>query len=1003
MIATPAPVGSSWDVAAGPDRTLPHHLAEWVEGSAIHPALAAANLQTLAGAAVIEALAGDQLEQLGGHAQQYATAAVARLLRPLEPIAAAGGWWCSGLDPLADWAPMAWGQLKPAAPRLAADGEPIKYEAPWGAPTRSIWLRVPSAVSADIADRFGLSVPSAVSADTDGRRGEFWRWWAAEPLLPLVVTEGGKKAAALLSAGIPAVALPGVDSGAKRTGPVGINGRRTGPLELLPDLAGVSWAGRLALVLFDASAKAKPREPIAARRLARLLLRAGAREALAGTVPGTHGKGADDHIVNGGTWEQLAAALVPLGPEPVLPQLRTADVVAPAGSYLGTVTPIPEPSEARLVALAAPMGSGKTQAIAAAVAPLLAAGVRVVLITHRRSLGAALAQELGLPWGDEALPGSDLRQQGIALCIDSLCVRSAVRFNAADWAGAVVVLDEVAQVLRHALLTSGTAIAHRRFEVLANLSQLLADAAQVIAADAQLSAPVLTALEVTTGAQALLIGSEHRPADGRDLVVHPNRPSWRHGLMEHFRQHKRVWVAVTAQEADSPNSAQALEQLGREHWPEAKILRVDAETVADPNHDAHRLAADPNGIAGTYDVVLATPAVAAGLSVDKLPGHFAAVFVHAGGTTDAEGVAQASARVRDDCPRHLYVPPRSPGDALRVGSGSFEAQELLRHQSHHRAAIVAQLAGSVDLESGSIGPWLPLWAQLAATTNRQAAAYGATVVGLLEREGYRVIEAGALTPDETTEAAAIAAELKAIAAAAQEAEDAAVMAAELLSDQQAQAIERKRHRTPAERAQLARWRISKTWGLGATAPTAELLKADRDRLSQRRRFGWVLGSIEARQLLARADATAAARLSHHGKAWAPDLCRELLGPKVAAADALGLPAWLSCGDWFTAKDPRLLELQATAEAHRASCVQVLGCSPAKTGTATLRRLLRLTGYRLEAKRSREDGDRAWRYRVVAEALPPGVTVEQLQQAAAEQLQADALGVSQKIPFSYGER
>jgi len=41
-------------------------------------------------------MAGDRLEQLGGHASQYATGAVARLLRPLEPIAAAGGWWCSG-------------------------------------------------------------------------------------------------------------------------------------------------------------------------------------------------------------------------------------------------------------------------------------------------------------------------------------------------------------------------------------------------------------------------------------------------------------------------------------------------------------------------------------------------------------------------------------------------------------------------------------------------------------------------------------------------------------------------------------------------------------------------------------------------------------------------------------------------------------------------------------------------------------------------------------------
>nr|WP_192963025.1 hypothetical protein [Microcystis aeruginosa] len=52
-----------------------------------------------------------------------------------------------------------------------------------------------------------------------------------------------------------------------------------------------------------------------------------------------------------------------------------------------------------------------------------------------------------------------------------------------------------------------------------------------------------------------------------------------------------------------------------------------------------------------------------------------------------------------------------------------------------------QLGGSLDLETGSFGPWLPLWAELAATTNRQHWAYAATVRGLLEREGYRLIEA----------------------------------------------------------------------------------------------------------------------------------------------------------------------------------------------------------------------------------------------------------------------
>lgn len=988
MSATP--IGSAWDVALGPDSTDPRHLAEWIEGSACHPELAAANVQSLSGSAVFEALAGERLEQLGAHGKQHVTAETARILRHLEGPSA-GGWWVSGLNPLADWGPMGWGQFKPDKPRLNADGKPLKYEAPWGISSRSIWLAVPSAVSAVIADHFRLAVPSAVSADTDGRGGEFWRWWAAEPRLPLLVVEGAKKAGALLSAGVPAVALPGIWNGAPKN-------PETGRSQLLADLAAVPLERRRVSVLFDASSKAKPQEPNAARRLGLMLAKAGA-SVLVGICPGTHGKGADDHLVNGGTWEQLSAVLEPIRPEPVLPRLRPFEILAPASSYLGEVAPIPPAAEAQLVALAAPMGSGKTEAIAAAVSPLLAEGKRVVLISHRRSLGKALAERLGLPWGDDAKHGSDLRQQGMALCIDSLCSGSAMRFNPADWAGSTVLIDEAAQVLAHALFATGTAIGKRRPEVLENLSQLLAGAAQVIAADALLDGPHLKALEAATGCTALLIGSEHRPATGRELIAHPDASSWRGELATHLQARKRLWITCTAQEAGAKNSAQSLAQLVELHWPEARILLVDSETVADHDHDAHRLAEAPNAIAGRHDVVICSPAVAAGLSVDQLPGHFAAVFVFSGGTITPDSIAQAAARVRDDCPRHLYAPERSPGAALRVGSGSFEPAELLKHQARHGAAIAAQLVGTIDYAGGTFGPWLPLWAELAAISNRQGLAYGATVRGLLEREGYACREATA----PIVSGQAIGEELKAIAEAGQAAEDAAVIAAPLLSDQEAAELRQCRRRLqPAEKTQLARWRISKAWGLGADTPTLEVLEADREQRSERGRFGWALCSIKARQLVARFDQAAADELALRRQAWAPDLCRELVGPRITAADALGLPDWLSRGDWFTAKDPRLLELQATTETHRSSCVQVLGCTPAKTATATLRRLLRLTGHRLEAHRCRIDGERAWRYRVVPEALPAGVTVEQLQPAWTDQLQADALGVSQKIPFSYGE-
>lgn len=694
MIATNLQqIGSAWDLSASPDRGIPAHLTEWVSGSACHPDLAAANLQSLAGADVLQALAGDRLEQLGGWSQQLVTASVRSLLRPLEPVAEGGGWWCSGLDPLADWAPMAWGCFKPDHPRWDGErGRARKYEHPIRVAARSFWLRVPATVARLVARRWHLQLPAAVAADADGSAGAFWRWWASEPRLPLLLTEGAKKAAALLSAGVPAAALPGIWNGAPRD-------PSTDRPALLRDLAGVPLAGRRCWVLFDWSDSKQGRRDVAkaSRRLGRLLQGAGAAEVLVGACPGP-AKGADDHLAAGGTWEQLAQALTPIRPLPVLPRLRAADRVAAAGQWLGIACPIPSPDQARLVGLACPMGSGKTEAIAAAVAPLLHAGTRVVLLTHRRSLGAALAERLGLPWGDDAAPGSDLRQLGIALCIDSLCADSGLRFHAADWRDAVVVIDEAAAVVAHTLMASGTAVAQRRPQVLSTLSQLLAGARQVIAADAQLSDPVLQALEASTGVRALLIASDHRPARGRGLSSHPSRESWRLALVEQLQQRRRLWISTTAQQAGAPNSAQNLAALVAEHWPDARVLVVDSQTVAEPGHPAAELAAAPDEIAAAHDVVIATPAIAAGLSV-TLRGHFAAVFGWAGGTTDPTAVAQALARVRDGCRRHLYAPEFSPGAALRVGCGATDPATLLQRLSEHEAAAVAQLLAA--------GGWCP--------------------------------------------------------------------------------------------------------------------------------------------------------------------------------------------------------------------------------------------------------------------------------------------------------
>ena len=964
------------------------HWREW-QASAIAPDLIGANVQTLRGRSVLEALVGARIGQLGPHASQYATRPARRLLAAIEPLADAGGWWCSGLDPSADWAPMEWGQFKGDRPRQKG-GRVLKYESPVGQPTRSTWLRVPASVARLVAERFDLSLPAEVQADATGGLGDFWRWVAAAPRLPVVITEGAKKAGALLSIGVPAVALPGVHNGAKRAGEKGF-GCRSGPAELLCDLAALSWSRRDAWVLFDWSDSERGRRDVrcAAKRLGRRLRAAGARVRV-GTCPGPH-KGADDHLASGGAWEQLAAALKPLAVEPELPRLRRADAVAPAGRLLEHCAPIPSPETAPVVAMAAPMGSGKTRSTAAAVGPFLSEGVPVISLAHRTSLGRAQAELLGIPWAEEAKPGSWQRNQGLGMCFDSACPSSALRINAAKWRGGdgrgpVVVVDEWCQGVEHLLFGSGTAVAQRRVEVLQTVADLLRSARQVIASDAQLNGPALKLLEGLTGRRAHLIGSDHQPFAGRRLHCpeglsnKETHKQARAKLAQLIADGRPFFCWTTAQRAGSKNSAQNLAEFHLRRRPAAKVLVVDSERP----DNAARLAADPNGTAAEYDAIYCTPAISSGLSIE-LADRFAAVLLISGGTVAPEHVAQAAARVRDArCPVWCFAPERSPGGQLRIGSGDTTAAGILKSLRHVEPQLIADLiAAGYDLPTSNCGPWLQYWIEMAASRNRARLAYSATVRGLCEREGWQIV-ADAMPADKTA-ARVVGLELEGIATAAQAREDRAVIDAEPVSDVEAAKLSRRRRLSDQERAALKRHRVASSWGLGRDKPTPEILSAHRDRLCQRLGFGWLLNSLEARQQVASHDNRRREQLSSNGRCWLPDLVRELLGHRVAAADALGLPSWLSRREWFAADDPNLLKLQAAAEMHRGDMRQVLGVGPGRRASGTLRGLLKLCGHRLESRRAGRDRGRVYEYRIRPEPLPAGAAEAALQRAWLEQL------------------
>jgi hypothetical protein len=770
-----------------------------------------------------------------------------------------------------------------------------------------------------------------------------------------------------------------------------------GTRRLIPALEALA-KDRPLTVVFDAERKESTARKVAraAGALACCLRAAEGKPSIAQLplLPGASKTGLDDLWVAGGH-EALDRALANTGPRPVLPYLRPGDRVAPDGEWLGVACPIPSPEEAPLVILQAPMGCGKTRAIEESLRPLQQEGAAILLTSHLQFLGRSQAERIGTPW--EPLPGTDERLQGVAACLDSWCPNSRLHITGDTGRGGVLVLDEWMQQVEHLLIGTGTALADRtaprRAAVLRTLAEQLLTARLVIAADGQMAEWAVALLEALTSRRALLIRSEHQPMAGRPLycgegLTTPKRTAeaFRGKLAETLATlapggSLLVWCSAQKGE-QSQNAPENLAERHRRHRPDDLVDVIDsttkelaAELAADPDGFASRRIAEATAKGGAW-VLYCSPAISSGLSWDQWEP--AAVIAYSGGRIAPEHVAQALARVRSpQVPCWIFAPEKSTGNGMRVGSGATNPDDLLKD-----LASADRLLG----ELGETGPdlaWRKAWADLGAIRNRQRFAYRATIAALLEREGWSLQEPG---PEPCPMAgAALGADLKAIRDERKQATLESILSAEPLSPMDAARLERRRTLEPKEAAALERYRVADRWSLAPDAPmTMELLMADEDRPTERLRLGWLLSSTEALAAIPDHDWLATHRLDpEHNQPFGPDRLRVTLAPKVAALQALGIPALLERfgrGEVISATDPAVLALHATATAHSAAVVAHLGVSPGKLASGSLRTLLRAVGWELTRVgriMARTDERGAYLYSAAPLSLPEGVDPEAL--------------------------
>ncbi|MBE9035208.1 plasmid replication protein, CyRepA1 family [aff. Roholtiella sp. LEGE 12411] len=260
---------------------------ELAVGSAIHPALIERNFFHIEGESVYDLLfISDKIPRKNAG---RVTDAYLKLYQHLL----LGGTWIQSLDPFKNWQPMEWGRIKPNFPRIDwQKGKPVKYESPPKTANRVTYFDVDNPVWDLVARRYNIKrYHSLLALRLLDRLNPliFWEWVIAHPEIPIILCEGEKKAACLLSRGFVALALPGIWNG--RIGKQDFDER------LHPDLLPMAQAGRKFIILFDYETRSNTRWSIfqATLRTGRAIEASGCTCEVA-LLPGPE-KGIDDFVV----------------------------------------------------------------------------------------------------------------------------------------------------------------------------------------------------------------------------------------------------------------------------------------------------------------------------------------------------------------------------------------------------------------------------------------------------------------------------------------------------------------------------------------------------------------------------------------------------------------------------------------------------------------------------------------------------------------------------------
>ena len=280
------------------------HLQEWVLRSGVFPAIVLKNIKTIEKGSELS-LQSELFQLLYPEPKRLNAGKLDSYhLKKFEDCLKTSGWWLPAQNPFRCpiHEDIQWGQFKPDNHTPIKDSlgkgkyQSVKIDSET-CDTYSCTFLTPDVKQWElIAKNNGLKMPSLPSSTEEFDMGlAFWHWVKEHAEIPIIITEGGKKAGCLLSQGQVAISLPGITMWRKDD-------------ELLPELKILAEDGRHFHICFDSDIKFKTRQDCFSQfqKLAQQLEALGCRTFHL-EIPRKIGAkmGIDDFIVSGGKFSDL--------------------------------------------------------------------------------------------------------------------------------------------------------------------------------------------------------------------------------------------------------------------------------------------------------------------------------------------------------------------------------------------------------------------------------------------------------------------------------------------------------------------------------------------------------------------------------------------------------------------------------------------------------------------------------------------------------------------------